>query len=117
WGLGTGEPDAELRAGTGEDLQGARELFRRVRRRAACTQDTLVALTARRHDEIDVEALGEQRLPQRDRPILFARQNGHDRRFGRSDDIPNLLKRATEPADIRPQLVAQLGVLADDADG
>ena len=58
----------------------------------------------------------QQPLPQRDRALFVAGQDRHDRRLGFADHVAELPQSLAQPPDVRPQLIAQLRVLAHDAD-
>src|SRR6478736_159498 len=92
-----------------EDFERAGDVFHRVSRRAARPQHALVARASGRHDQIDVDSLGEQLLPQRDRSLLLAGEDRHNRRLGGPDAIPAGDETVAKPPDIRPEALAKLG--------
>ena len=69
---------------------------------------------SRRHDQVHVQAFGEQPLPERDRALSSPVKIGT---IGDSvsRSLAALVQPDAEAADVRPQLFAQLRVLADEA--
>src|SRR5262245_16731882 len=109
--------DVERGADAAEDVERAGEMLGCVRGRTARAQHALIDRTAWRDDQVDVEPLAQKALPERDGARLIAGENRDDRRFGFADGVSEFAEAAPQAMHVRPQLLAQFGMRADDGHG